>query len=168
MTPWSVAHEALLFMGFSRQEYWSRLLCPLLQEIFMTERLRCNGKYEHRAQQRPSYPAPLKAWLDQVLPRTPATCSHTAPLCWHPQPPAVNEGRPVPGMQQLLSSSYSLGPVHHPSGPHCIPGRAESCLFILRALCSESTNKTAASLKGDGPGKSSSYFMLPAPKRSQG
>ena len=27
-TPWTVAHQASLFMGFSRQEYWSRLPCP--------------------------------------------------------------------------------------------------------------------------------------------
>ena len=27
-TPWTVALQALLFMGFSRQEYWSRLLFP--------------------------------------------------------------------------------------------------------------------------------------------
>ena len=27
-TPWIVAHQALLFMGFSRQEYWSGLPFP--------------------------------------------------------------------------------------------------------------------------------------------
>ena len=27
-TPWTVAHQAPLSMGFPRQEYWSRLLCP--------------------------------------------------------------------------------------------------------------------------------------------
>ena len=27
-TPWTVAHEAPLSMGFSRQEYWSGLPCP--------------------------------------------------------------------------------------------------------------------------------------------
>ena len=27
-TPWAVAHQAPLSMGFSRQEYWSDLLCP--------------------------------------------------------------------------------------------------------------------------------------------
>ena len=27
-TLWTVAHKAPLSMGFSRQEYWSRLLCP--------------------------------------------------------------------------------------------------------------------------------------------
>jgi len=25
VTPWTVAHRALLLMGFSRQEYWSEL-----------------------------------------------------------------------------------------------------------------------------------------------
>ena len=28
-TPWTVAHQVLLSMGFSRQEYWSGLPCPL-------------------------------------------------------------------------------------------------------------------------------------------
>ena len=28
-TPWTVAHQAPLSMGFSRQESWSGLLCPL-------------------------------------------------------------------------------------------------------------------------------------------
>ena len=27
-TPWNVAHQASLSMGFSKQEYWSGLLCP--------------------------------------------------------------------------------------------------------------------------------------------
>ena len=29
-TPWTVAHQAPLSMGFFTQEYWSRLLCPFL------------------------------------------------------------------------------------------------------------------------------------------
>ena len=28
MTPWTVAYQAPLSMGFSRQEYWSGLPCP--------------------------------------------------------------------------------------------------------------------------------------------
>ena len=27
-TPWTVTHQAHLFIGISRQEYWSGLLCP--------------------------------------------------------------------------------------------------------------------------------------------
>ena len=27
-TPWTLAHQAPLSMGFSRQEYWSGLPCP--------------------------------------------------------------------------------------------------------------------------------------------
>ena len=30
VTPWAVAHQAPLSMGFSRQEYWSGLPCPSL------------------------------------------------------------------------------------------------------------------------------------------
>ena len=28
VTPWTVAHQATLFMGFSSQEHWSGLPCP--------------------------------------------------------------------------------------------------------------------------------------------
>ena len=28
VTPWTVAHQSPLSMGFSRKEYWSGLLCP--------------------------------------------------------------------------------------------------------------------------------------------
>ena len=34
---WTVAHQAPLSVGFSRQEYWSGLPC-LLQGIFLTQR----------------------------------------------------------------------------------------------------------------------------------
>ena len=36
VTPWTVARQAPLSMGFSRQEYWSGL--PVLQGIFLTQR----------------------------------------------------------------------------------------------------------------------------------
>ena len=36
VTPWTVAHQAPLSMGFSRQEYWSGLPC-LFQGIFPTQ-----------------------------------------------------------------------------------------------------------------------------------
>ena len=32
-TPWTVAHQAALSMGFSRQEYWSGLPCPPLGSL---------------------------------------------------------------------------------------------------------------------------------------
>ena len=32
-TPWTVAHQALLFMGFSRQEYWSRSPFPPPEDL---------------------------------------------------------------------------------------------------------------------------------------
>ena len=31
--PWSVAHQAPLSMGFSRQEHWSGLPCPPLEDL---------------------------------------------------------------------------------------------------------------------------------------
>ena len=36
VTPWTVAHQAPLSMGFSRQEYWSGLPFPPLG-IFLTQ-----------------------------------------------------------------------------------------------------------------------------------
>ena len=33
VTPWTMAHQAPLSMGFSRQEYWSGLLCPPAGDI---------------------------------------------------------------------------------------------------------------------------------------
>ena len=33
VTPWTVAHQALLSMGFSRQEYWSGLPLPPLADL---------------------------------------------------------------------------------------------------------------------------------------
>ena len=33
MTPWDVVHQAPLSMGFSRQEYWSRLPFPSLGDL---------------------------------------------------------------------------------------------------------------------------------------
>ena len=32
-TPWTVARQAPLSMGFSRQEYWSGLPCPPLEDL---------------------------------------------------------------------------------------------------------------------------------------
>ena len=32
-TPWTAAHQALLSMGFSRQEYWSGLPCPRPEDL---------------------------------------------------------------------------------------------------------------------------------------
>ena len=38
LTPWAVAYQASLFMGFSQQEYWSGLPCPS-PYLFPTQRL---------------------------------------------------------------------------------------------------------------------------------
>ena len=35
-TPWTVAHQAPLSMGFSRQEYWSGLWSPPLGDLAET------------------------------------------------------------------------------------------------------------------------------------
>ena len=38
-TPWTVVHQASLFMGFFKQEYWSRLPFLLLKGIFQIQGL---------------------------------------------------------------------------------------------------------------------------------
>ena len=37
VTPWTVAHQALLSMGFPRQEYWSGIATPSFRGIFPTQ-----------------------------------------------------------------------------------------------------------------------------------
>ena len=39
VTPWTVAHQAPLSVGFSRQEYWSRLTFPS-PGVFLTRDLK--------------------------------------------------------------------------------------------------------------------------------
>ena len=40
MTPWTVAHQAPLSMGFSRQEYWSGVPLPSLITLYMIQQKR--------------------------------------------------------------------------------------------------------------------------------
>ena len=42
VTPWIVAHQAPVSMGFSRQEYWSGLPCPSPEDL-------SNPGIEHRS-----------------------------------------------------------------------------------------------------------------------
>ena len=44
-TPWTVAHQAPLSMGFPRQEYWSGL--PFLQGIFPSQKSKTSPKFPH-------------------------------------------------------------------------------------------------------------------------
>ena len=41
-TPWTVAHQAPLSVGFSRQEYWDGLPCPPPEDL-------CNPGIEHKS-----------------------------------------------------------------------------------------------------------------------
>ena len=47
--PWTVAHQAPLSLGFSRQEYWSSLLLPTLPDpgIELTSCESCIGRQIH-------------------------------------------------------------------------------------------------------------------------
>ena len=41
VTPWTVAHHASLYMGFSRQEYWNGLPCPFSRGSFQSRDQTC-------------------------------------------------------------------------------------------------------------------------------
>ena len=38
-TPWTITHQIPLSMGFSRQEYWSQLTFPSLEDLLLTQRV---------------------------------------------------------------------------------------------------------------------------------
>ena len=41
VTPWTVAHQAPLSMGFSSQEYWSGLPCPPPEKVYILAHYKC-------------------------------------------------------------------------------------------------------------------------------
>ena len=76
-TPWTVAHQAPLCMGFPRQEYWSGLPCPPLGDLSnpviepVSPALQADSLLLSH-QLNPDQP--LKWSLYQVLLRFPAEC----------------------------------------------------------------------------------------------
>ena len=72
-------------------------------------------------------------------------------------------GHPPGGCAACLSSTLMTALLQVPTAH---PGRGRELPFHPQAPCSEPTNRTAASLPGDGPGESSSFSVLPEPKRS--
>ena len=84
VTPWTVAHQAPLSMGFSMKEYWSGLPCPPPALSFLPEPLAhfSPGKWAVPASGRKSRPV-LSEWApspdDRCAPRTGAAlCSRLA------------------------------------------------------------------------------------------
>ena len=63
VTPWTVAHQAPLSMGFSKQEYWSGLLCPspgYLHPGIETESSTLAGRFlSTEPPEKPTQPSPL-------------------------------------------------------------------------------------------------------------
>jgi len=56
-TPWTVAHQAPLSMGFPRQEYWSGLPFPSLMDLPYPETKPGTGGFF----------TPVKPWLEVIL-----------------------------------------------------------------------------------------------------
>ena len=113
-TPWSIAHQAPLSMGFSRQEYWSGLPFPS-QGIFLTQGL--NPGLQQRA----------AVWPVRLLESlrgsrggrgSPSRSSQCGPAA-HPTAPASSPRAPRP---------LSLGPLRHQPSPRRAP-----CSDVLEA-----------------------------------
>ena len=64
VTTWTVVHQAPLFMGFSRQEYWSGLPCPPLGDF-------PNPWIESVSPVAPDWRRMLYSWAIMVAPKNP-------------------------------------------------------------------------------------------------
>ena len=86
-TPWTVAHQAPLSMGLSRQEYWSGLPF-LLQGIFPTQGLNLSLLHWHADSLPLSYqgsPLYISAHCNcKMLSTAPDTDKHTCITKWQP------------------------------------------------------------------------------------
>ena len=90
-TPWTVACQTLLSMGFSRQEYWSGLPCPP-QGTFLTQRR--NPRLLH-----------LPALAGRFFTTAAAKSLQSCPTLWDPidgSPP----GSPIPGILQARTLEW--------------------------------------------------------------
>ena len=67
-TPWTVAHQAPLSLGFSRPEYWSGLLCPSPK---------CSSTYYQ--------PLTCTEYMSQILPELTCGCSTGRKKCLRTQ-----------------------------------------------------------------------------------
>ena len=89
VTPWTVAHQAPLSMGFSRQEYWSGLPCPPpgdLPHPGIKPTSLCLLHWQAGSLPSPlGSPCPTPAWLQK-----PGCSLDSQPSLW---PPALAHGR---------------------------------------------------------------------------
>ena len=71
MTPWTVAHQAPLSMGFSSQEYWSGLPCPPQEDLSDPGIEPLNPASAGRLfTTRATWEAPVKTQHSQILKQT--------------------------------------------------------------------------------------------------
>ena len=107
-TPWTVAHQAPLSMGFPRQEYWSRVLFPL------------PGDLPHPGIDPVSLTSPALAG-GLFITRAP----------WE-SPPSISKALPSPAVR-LLQGPVMMVPLAHavcsaglpvPMSPRCVPTAA--------------------------------------------
>ena len=105
MTPWTVACQAPLSMGFSRQEHWSGL--PFPSPTYLVASLACHGESLGRE-------APLPAWVllllqgRQAVKAQPCSSGTTSLVLllsqiWAPHTPSSLGGGPIPDCGPLAA-----------------------------------------------------------------
>ena len=99
-TPWTVTYQALLSMGFSRQEYWSGLPFPSPGDLpdpaieLGSPALQADALLSE----------PPGTWVQiLMLPRVGCRLSHTAQLLWTPVPSPA-PGNNMPSCERALNS----------------------------------------------------------------
>ena len=107
-TPWTVAHQAPLSMGFPRQEYWSGSLTSSVSSVEFSRSVVSDSLWPHELQHaRPPCPSPTPGVYSNSCPSSqwchPATMSS-------PSPPAPNPSQHQ-GLFQRVNSSHEVAKV---------------------------------------------------------
>ena len=114
MTPWTTAHKAPLFMGFPRQEYWSGLPFPALEDL-------------PDPAVKPGSPAPGRFFFTTEPPRKPLAHYRKSKTSWEVQPQALIPWSWPRIIQKLPSHT---GEIHFLKG--LIPAPQDTRLTLIR------------------------------------
>ena len=122
VTPWTAAHQAPLSMGFSRQEYWSGLLCPPPDRLISIP-MSIHKPISRLMPEPISILTPISIYLSTDLS---VGCPHSPPgglPCWNPMPPGT-AGTPIKVRQgSTLCSKLAAG--------QNSPGQQDSVHFLI-------------------------------------
>ena len=118
-TPWIVAHQASLSMGFPRQEYWSGLPFPP-QGIFPTQGLNSNPlQWQANSLPLSHQGSPMSLWFyfkertrGSIYTFLSLLCSASAPLSWAPLPFLPGHTSRFPFFPKPVSLYSEICPCH--------------------------------------------------------